>query len=109
MTGKVEGLNNLCPESFLIEINPLAAGKLGIKDGEKVLVSSRRGEITSTVKVTKTIKDNVVFMPFHFADSAANFLTNPALDPIAKEPEYKVCAVNIAPVDLMERASEFSS
>jgi len=108
MTGKVDGLNNLCPESFL-EINPIAAGNLGIKDGDKVLVSSRRGEITSTVKVTKTIKDNVVFMPFHFADSAANFLTNPALDPIAKEPEYKVCAVNIAPVDLMERASEFSS
>lgn len=98
MTGRVAGLNKLSPESF-IEINPVSARNLGIKDGEKVLVSSRRGEISTTAKITRSIKENVVFMPFHFAEGAANILTNPALDPISKIPEYKVCAVAIAPSD----------
>jgi len=98
MTGRVAGLNKISPESF-IEINPVTARNLGIKDGEKVNVSSRRGEISTTAKITRTIKENVVFMPFHFAEGAANVLTNPALDPISKIPEYKVCAVNISPSD----------
>jgi formate dehydrogenase alpha subunit len=107
MTGKVAGLNNICPESY-IEMNPVTAGKLGIGNGDKVVVSSRRGEITSTASVTGKIKENVVFMPFHFAEGAANILTNPALDPISKIPEYKVCAVNIAPAALKERMSDYS-
>ena len=94
MTGKSKGLNSICPESYL-EINPVTAGQLGVKDGEKVAVSSRRGEIVTTAKLTGKIKEGVVFMPFHFAEGAANVLTNPALDPIAKIPEYKVCAVSI--------------
>ena len=98
MTGRVAGLNKISPESF-IEINPVTARNLGIKDGEKVNVSSRRGEISTTAKIVRTIKENVVFMPFHFAEGAANVLTNPALDPISKIPEYKVCAVNISPSD----------
>jgi formate dehydrogenase alpha subunit len=98
MTGKVAGLNKLSPESF-IEINPVTAQRLGIIDGSKVKVSSRRGEITTLAKLTRTIKDGVLFMPFHFAEGAANMLTNPALDPISKIPEYKVCAVKIAPFD----------
>jgi formate dehydrogenase alpha subunit len=98
MTGRVAGLNKISPESF-IEINPVTARNLGVKDGEKVNVISRRGEISTTAKVVRTIKENVVFMPFHFAEGAANVLTNPALDPISKIPEYKVCAVNISPSD----------
>jgi formate dehydrogenase alpha subunit len=101
MTGKVDGLNKLSPESF-IEMNPLTAGNLGLKDGDMVTVTSRRGEVTAKAVVTGKIKENVVFMPFHFAEGAANTLTNPALDPISKIPEYKVCAVNIAPVDQVE-------
>jgi len=104
MTGKVDGLNALSPESF-IEINPATAKNLGIKDGAKVSVSSRRGEITTVAKLTRTIKEGVLFMPFHFAEGAANILTNPALDPISKIPEYKVCAVNVAPFD---RVSDYS-
>ncbi len=92
------GLNKLSPESF-IEINPVTALSLGILDGSKVTVSSRRGQITSVAKITRTIKDGVLFMPFHFAEGAANMLTNPALDPISKIPEYKVCAVKIEPFD----------
>ncbi|NVN89930.1 MAG: formate dehydrogenase subunit alpha [Desulfuromonadales bacterium] len=94
MTGKEEGLMNLHPHSF-IEISPVTAKRLHIEDGDRVTVTSRRGELTSTARVTGKIEDNVVFMPFHFADGAANLLTNSALDPIAKIPELKVCAVNI--------------
>lgn len=94
MTGKVEGLNQKSPHSY-VEINPATADKLGIKDGEKVLIASRRGEITTVAKITDIVDDNVVFMPFHFADGAANYLTNTALDSIAKEPELKVCAVKL--------------
>jgi len=94
MTGREEGLMNLHPGSY-IEISPAAARSLSVRDGEKVTITSRRGEVTSTARVTGKIEENVVFMPFHFADGAANILTNNALDPLAKIPELKVCAVNI--------------
>ncbi len=94
MTGRVEGLNKLSPESY-IEINPATANKLGLNDGDKVKVTSRRGEITTKVKITDIVDEDVVFMPFHFADGAANFLTNTELDSIAKIPELKVCAVKV--------------
>jgi len=54
---------------------------------------SRRGQIELDVRVTENIKQGVVFIPFHFAEAAANALTNSAIDPVAKIPEYKVCAV----------------
>ncbi|TLN00426.1 formate dehydrogenase subunit alpha, partial [bacterium] len=104
MTGKVDGLNALCPESFL-EINPATAKTLGIVDGSKVRISSRRGEVTAVAKLTRKIKEGVVFMPFHFAEGAANMVTNPALDPVSKIPEYKVCAVNVEPFD---RVSDYA-
>lgn len=94
MTGRVEGLNNLYPESF-IEMHPDDGRKLGIKDGDKVRVSSRRGEITTKAVLTEKGVEGITFMPFHFADGPANILTNNALDPIAKIPELKVCSCNI--------------
>lgn len=94
MTGRVEGLNKLAPESY-IEINEITANRLGMDDGEKVRVTSRRGSIITRAKVTDILDENVVFMPFHFAEGAANYLTNTALDPIAKIPELKVAAVKI--------------
>ncbi len=97
MTGKVDGLNTLFPESF-VEINPDAARKLSIVNGDKVKVSSRRGTVTATAKVTDKLKQNVIFMPFHFADGPANALTNPVLDPIAKIPEFKSCAAKVEKV-----------
>jgi predicted molibdopterin-dependent oxidoreductase YjgC len=80
----------------ILEISPLDADALQLLDGDEVEVSSRRGTITTHVQVTDRIGKGVLFMPFHFAESAANVLTNNALDPIAKIPEYKVCAVRIA-------------
>ena len=91
---KVAGLNAFMGEG-LVEINPEDAGALGINDGDMVKVSSRRGEITAKARVTEVSPLGVVFMTFHFAESPANVLTNPVLDPVAKIPEYKVCAVRI--------------
>lgn len=94
MTGRVDGLNEKSPSSY-IEINPATANKLELKEGELVKVTSRRGSINTRVKITDIVDENVVFIPFHFADGAANVLTNTELDPIAKIPELKVAAVNI--------------
>jgi len=94
MTRKVTGLNALEPEG-VVEINPSNASSLKIKDGNKVRVISRRGELTAKAKVTERSPQNVVYMTFHFAESAVNLLTNKAVDPVAKIPEFKVCAVRI--------------
>ena len=94
MTRKVKGLNDLMGES-LIEINPKDAEKLGVADDEVVKISSRRGTISAKARLTKVSPEGVVYMNFHFAESAVNILTNAALDPVAKIPEYKVCAVRI--------------
>jgi formate dehydrogenase alpha subunit len=82
-------------EEGYVEINPRDARKMDIKDGERVQVSSRRGTIQIKAKVKDTIHRGVVFIPFHFAESAANMLTNPAFDPTAKIPEFKACAVKV--------------
>jgi formate dehydrogenase alpha subunit len=94
MTRRVEGLNVLRPGGD-IEISQADASKLGIADGESVNVISRRGKVTAKAKVTGASPEGVVFMTFHFAESPANRLTNPVLDPVAKIPEYKVCAVRV--------------
>ena len=94
MTRKVEGLNMLRGEE-LVEINPEDALALGIADGEMVRVVSRRGEVVTKAKVTNFSPVGTVFMTFHFAESPTNLLTNPALDPVSKIPEYKLCAVRI--------------
>jgi formate dehydrogenase alpha subunit len=94
MTRKVAGLNVLKKEEE-VEINPADAAKLGIADGDRVKVASRRGEVVAKANVTEVSPAGVVFMTFHFAESPANRLTNPALDPVAKIPEYKVCAVRV--------------
>jgi len=95
MTRKIDFLNKKCRGPF-VEINPLDAQKFGISDGEEVYLKSRRGKIKLTAKVTEKIKQGVVFVPFHFAEAAANYLTIDALDPVAKTPQLKVCAVNIS-------------
>jgi len=97
MTRKSKGLNELKSEEEL-EINPQDAKALGIADGDKVRVISRRGKVIAKAKVTKSLMKGVVFMTFHFAESATNLLTNPALDPVSKIPELKFCAVRVEKV-----------
>jgi len=94
MTRKVAGLNFIEPEGT-VAINSLDASSLKIADGDKVKVTSRRGEVITKARVTEKSPPRVVYMDFHFAESAANILTNTALDPVAKIPEFKVCAVKI--------------
>jgi formate dehydrogenase alpha subunit len=94
MTRIGNGLNERCPES-LIEINPADAGKLGIDSGAMVDVSSRRGKVRVKAQVTDRPPEGTVFMNFHFHEAAVNLLTNPALDPVAKIPELKACAVKV--------------
>ena len=94
MTRKSAGLNELRPEE-LVQMNPKDASGLGIKDGEFVQVTSRRGAVKAKAKVTDKSPEGVVFMTFHFAEAATNILTNPALDPVSKIPELKVCAVRV--------------
>ena len=79
----------------LVEINPQDARALGLDGHRRVRVRSRRGEIEALAQVTDRVEPGVIFIPFHFAEAAANVLTNPALDPKAKIPEYKVCAVRV--------------
>jgi formate dehydrogenase alpha subunit len=78
-----------------VEVNPADASELGIRDGDHVKVSSRRGSVEVDAKVTEKVGKGVIFMPFHFAEAAANLLTNTALDPVSKIPELKVCAAKL--------------
>ncbi|MCK4326413.1 formate dehydrogenase subunit alpha [bacterium] len=94
MTRRTSILTREVPEAYM-ELNPEDAKELNLREGEKVGVSSRRGRIEVKVKVTEKVRPKSVFIPFHFREAAANILTNPAVDPVAKIPEYKVSAVKI--------------
>ena len=94
MTMKSEGLNERAPESF-VEIAKSDADRYGIRDEQIATIASRRGEINVRVKVSPKAVEGTVFIPFHFAEAAANRLTNGKLDPVSGIPEYKVCAVRI--------------
>lgn len=103
LTRRAQGLAAIYPEG-LIEMHPEDAARLGVANGELVEVASRRGQVNVKADVTEKIQPGVVFMTFHFAESAANLLTNSAYDPVAKIPEFKACAVKVAklPVELCE-------
>jgi len=94
MSRRAQGLAEIYPESE-VEINPLDAQKLDITEGAIVKLTSRRGQIRVRAAKTERVPQGMIFLNFHFAEAAVNKLTNPALDPIAKIPEYKVCAVKV--------------
>jgi predicted molibdopterin-dependent oxidoreductase YjgC len=92
---RASSLDQIWPECT-IEMHPKDAARLGLETGEWVDVSSRRGEITVRLLVTQRSPEGTVFIPFHFAEAAANVLTNNLIDERAKIPDYKVCGVNVA-------------
>ena len=94
LSRRTAGLEELAPP-VPCEINPEDAKRDGIEHGDSLEVSSRRGAVWAKAVLTERSPRGTVFMPFHFREGAANVLTNDALDPIAKIPEYKVCAVKI--------------
>ena len=105
LSRRADKLNNEVPEAY-IEIHPEDAREIFWGKESRVRVSSRRGEIELIARITDRIKPGVVFIPFHFAEAAANALTNSAFDPIAKIPEYKVCAVKVEPVPVQSILQE---
>jgi predicted molibdopterin-dependent oxidoreductase YjgC len=94
MTRRSTGLNAIAPEAF-VEVNPADADILGVIQDEMLTVSSRRGSIKLKARVSKIVPPNVVFIPFHYSEAAANLLTSDAMDPVCKIMEAKVCAVRI--------------
>lgn len=89
----------------LVEISPVDAPRIPCKEGDPVRVTSRRGSIVLRARVTEKAAPGVVFIPFHYAEAAANRLTIDAVDPQAKIPEYKICAVKIEPATEVELAN----
>jgi assimilatory nitrate reductase catalytic subunit len=94
-TRRVKALNDMAPQAF-VELHPDLAKRLNIENGDPVRVSTRRGLAELKAAITPTIRPDTLFVPFHWGDGAcANLLTNPALDPTSRMPEFKVCAAQI--------------
>jgi assimilatory nitrate reductase catalytic subunit len=101
-TRRIKFLVDQCPEPY-VEIHPEMAAKMNIADGERVKVVSRRGEGVFPALIVKTIRPDTIFIPYHWGEQlAVNQLTNPALDPTSKIPEYKACAARIEKVHSRE-------
>ena len=94
MSRRVESLHAIRPDGF-VEIHPEDAAELRLSHDELARISSRRGTVTARTVITERSRPGSVFMTFHYREAAANILTNDALDPVAKIPEFKVCAVKI--------------
>ena len=93
-TGRCEGLNTLLG-SETADISAADAEALGIGQGEKIRVVSRRGSVEVPARITGQVPPGLVWMAFHFREGCANWLTNPAFDPISKTAEFKACAVRL--------------
>ena len=94
LTGRTSTLEREAPVPY-VEMHPEDAKRLGVKNGERVKVTSRRGHVELSAMVTDRVAEGSCFIPFHYREAAANVLTINAVDPIAKIPEYKVCAVKV--------------
>jgi assimilatory nitrate reductase catalytic subunit len=94
-TGAVPILERMSPRAWL-EMNPADAGELGLRPHDRVEVISARGRVRSVeLRITEIVAPGQVFLPFHFAESNANQITQSAFDPISREPNYKQCAVRV--------------
>ncbi|WP_290053848.1 molybdopterin oxidoreductase family protein [Amycolatopsis solani] len=98
-TRLVKELNDVVPEVF-VEVHPDTAKRAGLEEGDPARIRSRRGEAIAKVRFVPSLQPDVVFLPFHFpGEQRANLFTNPALDPVSRMPEFKVCAVSLSTVD----------
>jgi assimilatory nitrate reductase catalytic subunit len=97
-TRRVDELNEAAPEPF-VEVHPDTAARSGLRDRELAVVSSVRGSTVARVRLVATLRQDTVFLPFHFPGAGrANLITNTALDPRSRMPEFKVCAVRLEPL-----------
>ncbi|MEI5906301.1 formate dehydrogenase subunit alpha [Bacillus spongiae] len=98
-TRRIEALRNFCPDPY-VEMHPSLAMKYNISNGEMVQISSPRGSIKVVAKITKIIREDMIFVPYHWGKQLAiNHLTNPALEPKSKIPEFKVCAAKLEKIE----------
>ncbi|MFE1415986.1 molybdopterin oxidoreductase family protein [Streptomyces sp. NPDC058746] len=99
-TRRVDELNAAAPGPF-VELHPRLAARIGAVEGSPLAVTSRRGRAVAPARITDAIRADTVFMPFHWpGEGRANTLTNPALDPTSRMPEFKVCAVRVEPAEV---------
>jgi formate dehydrogenase major subunit len=104
MTRRASTLDALEPGA-VANLSRGTIAKLGIEPGDMVRVTTRRGTIELVARQDDAIPDGVVFIPFAFVEAAANLLTNPALDPFGKIPEFKYCAAKVEPVTAAARVA----
>jgi assimilatory nitrate reductase catalytic subunit len=96
-TRRVAELNDAAPEAF-VEVHPDTAERVGLRAGDLAAVSSARGSTVARVRLDGALRPDTVFLPFHFpGEGRANLITNDALDPRSRMPEFKVCAVRLEP------------
>jgi len=96
-TRRIEALRTAAPSAF-VELHPALAAQLGVGEGQQLRVQSRRGTAVAPARISRAIRPDTIFMPFHWGGrSNVNALTNPALDPVSRMPEFKVCAVRVEP------------
>ncbi len=88
----------------VISMHPEELEKISVKPGDMIKVTSRRGELVGYARADAWLQSGQVFIPFNFREAAANLLTNPTLDPFGKIPEFKFCAVRVAPADFQRDA-----
>ncbi len=105
MTRRASNLDALEPEA-VAGLNRHDIKRLGIQPGSFVTVATRRGEITLKARQDRDVPEGMVFIPFCFAEAAANLLTNPQLDPFGKIPEFKFCAAKVEPAEQVHEAAE---
>ncbi|MDI7251994.1 MAG: molybdopterin dinucleotide binding domain-containing protein, partial [Actinomycetota bacterium] len=98
LTRRVRGLAEKVQRGW-VSLNPQDAARLGLSEGDGVRVTSRRGSLVSRAHISSRLQPGVVFATFHFREENANLLTNPALDPVSKIPDLKVCAVKVEKVE----------
>jgi formate dehydrogenase major subunit len=98
MTRRAEVLDALVPEAT-VAMHQADLQRHGLRPGDDVVLESRRGQVRCAVRLDNGTPEGAVFLPFAFREAAANLLTNPALDPMGKIPEFKYCAVRVRAVE----------
>ena len=94
MTRRAGVLDTIEPSAIAC-LSPADLAPLGLEGGDRIRVETRRGAILTTVRVDGAVPKGMVFIPFCYAEAAANILTSPLLDPVGKIPEYKYCAAKV--------------
>ncbi|MCI5208721.1 MAG: formate dehydrogenase subunit alpha, partial [Candidatus Electrothrix sp. ATG2] len=94
MTGKTREIDDIAPEA-LAEVSPVDAEKMGIKTGDMLKLTSRRGEVTIKAEVTERSQPGTIFTTYNYAETPVNLLTLDALDRLSRTPEYKLCAIRV--------------